>query len=240
MSSPLNTLGMAKDAQDSSSEKDEAEAQRRLGAMVAEARKKIGHSNREEFAATANVSVRVLSDLEAGTRSNFSARIISSVESGVGWPSGTIDQILTDPNFVPPEPLPASGELIYQAPKFKRQPVQVEVATVERTISLLADVSKALTKDKKPATVSDALQRVSAQAISLCWPYIIRLVEDNCFPGNELHPAVRPIYEAFLARQAEFAPDETAGLYAQWLAGDFPDAPEKVRRRYMERWNESR
>lgn len=236
---PLNTLGMAKDAQRSSTEKDEAEGWNRLGTMVTEARKHIGYSNREDFAAAINVSVRVLSDLEAGARTNFSERILSRVESGIGWPAGTVDQVITDSNFEPPKPT-QGGDLLYRPPTFDRQPVQVEVGTVERTIGLLTEISKDLTKDKKPATVADALQRLSAQAIALCWPYMIRLVEDNCFPGNELHPSVRPIYEVFLARQAEFAPDDTSGRYAQWLAGDIPDAPEVIRRRYMERWTESR
>ncbi|WP_236741603.1 RodZ family helix-turn-helix domain-containing protein [Mycobacteroides abscessus] len=237
---PLNTLGMAKGAQGSSTEKDEAEGWRRLGAMLAEARKDLGYSSREDFAAVAGVSTRVLTDLEGAVRTNFSARIISSVESGVGWPAGTIDQIISDPDFVPPSPAAVSGELVYRPPNFNRQPVEVEVGAVERNISLLTEISRDLEKDKKPATVLNALQRLSAQVISLSWPYIIRLVEDNCLPGHELHPAVRPIYEVFLARQAEFAPNETSGLYAQWLAGDSPDVPETVRRRYMERWNESR
>lgn len=236
---PLNTLGMAKDAQSSSTEKNEAEGWNRLGTLVAEARKEIGYSNREDFAAAVSVSVRVLSDLEAGARTNFSERILSRVESGIGWPSGTVDQVITDPDFVPPKPT-QGGDLLYRPPTFDRQPVQVEVGTVERTIGLLTDISKDLARDKKPATVTDALERLASQAIALCWPYVIRLVEDNCLPGNELHPSVRPIYEVFLARQAEYAPEDTSGRYAQWLAGDITDAPEAIRRRYMERWTESR
>lgn len=231
---------MAKNARGSSTEKDEAEGWIRLGSMLAEARKHIGYSNRDDFAALVHVSPRVLSDLEGAVRTNFSARIISSVESGVGWPSGTVDQIITDPDFVPPKATNTGNELVYRPPTFNRKPVEVEVGAIERTIRLLSEISLSLEKSKKLATVSDALNQLSVQAITLCWPYIIRLVEDNCFPGNELHPAVRPIYEVFLARQAELAPEDTTGHYAQWLAGDLPDAPDTVRRRYMERWNESR
>ncbi|CPW66855.1 Uncharacterised protein [Mycobacteroides abscessus subsp. bolletii] len=221
-------------------QKDEAEGWQRLGAMVANARKDLGYTNRDDFAAAVNVSVRVLADLEAGTRNNFSSRSISNIEAGIGWPAGTIDQAITNADFEPPSPTDGGSGLLYRPPLFNRQPVQVEVGAVERTIGTLTDVSKVLSANTKPATVTDVLQRLSAQVIALCWPYVIRLVEENCFPGNELHPSVRPFYEVFLERQAEFAPEDTSGLYVKWLAGDLPGVPEAVRRRYMARWNESR
>ncbi len=227
------------DADASRMEKAEAEGWHRLGNYVRDARNEIGYSNREDFAAAANVSVRVVADLEAGSRSNFSERILSRIESGIGWPAGTIDQVVLDPKFTPPKAA-IGGDLLFRPPTFDRQPVQVEVGAVEKTIGLLTEISRERASRKKPPTKSDAEQRVCAAAVALCWPYVIRLVEDNCLPGNELHPSVRPLYEAFLAVQAEYAPEDTSGRYAQWLAGDMTDATDQMKRRYMERWSESR
>ncbi len=209
----------------------------RLGALVREARLRVGYPNREDFAAACNVSVRVLSDLESGARSNFSERVLSRLESGLDWPPGTVDQIVFDSSFVPPKSTPGS-DLMFRPPAFDRTPVQVEVGTVEKTIALLAELSRE--SGVEASKEGSAVNRIGAVAVALCWPYVIRLVEDNCLPGNALHPSVRPLYQEFLSVQDTFAPQDTSGRYARWLAGDMPDAPDAVRRRYHERWTESR
>lgn len=229
---------MTKPAVDTSVENADAEGWLRLGGFAREARLSIGYSNREDFAEACNISVRVLADFESGKRTNFSERVLSRLESGLGWPAGTIDQAVFDPDFVPPKPT-VGGDLLFRPPVFDRQPVPVEVSTVEKTVSLLTEIAREQGTGKKPSPDSQ-ISRIAAASVALCWPYVIRLVEDNCLPGNELHPSVRPLYEAFLGVQAQFAPNDTSGRYAQWLAGDLPDAPEIARRRYSERWAESR
>jgi len=61
---------------------------RRLGERLRQARINIAHTNRENFAVACGVSVRVLSDLESGARTNFSDRVLSRLEAGLGWPAG--------------------------------------------------------------------------------------------------------------------------------------------------------
>ena len=203
----------------------------RLGAAVRQARIDIGYTSRAAFAEASNVSVRVISDLESGTRSNFSAKVLSRVESALGWLSGTMDQIVADAGFVPARP--SSGDdLIFQAPEFDRRPVAVEVPAVEWAIAALAETAH----DPRSATV----KRVAEAAVGLCWPYVVRLVEDNCRPGNELHPSVRPQYETFLTVAVEFSPADPSRQYVRWLAGDTEEVSEAVRHRYMQRWSESR
>lgn len=207
----------------------------RLGAAIREARGSLGFTSRDTFAEVAGVSVRVISDLESGARDNFSEKILSRVEDALGWISGTIDQIVTDPDFLPPAPSPAD-ELVFRPPEFNRKPVLVDVAIVERAIAALTEVSRQ--RGEKP--LPDDVARVAEAAVSLCWPYITRLVEDNVQPGNELHPAVRPLYETFLTMASKFSPADPAGHYVQWLSGDAASANESVRHRYMQRWSESR
>lgn len=236
----MHTRTVDKSAGEDAVDSPDAAGWKRLGEMVREARMSVGFTNREDFAEACNISVRVLADFEAGKRTNFSERVLSRLEAGLGWPPGTVDQAVFDENFVPPKSV-AGGNLLFRPPAFDRQPVQVEVVTVEKTISLLTEISRERAASKsKVATDAEAVTRLGAAAIALCWPYVIRLVEDNCLPGNELHPSVRPVYEAFLAVQTEFAPDDNSGRYARWLAGDESDVPDPVRRRYMERWSESR
>lgn len=204
-----------------------------------EARINSGYTNREDFASACNVSVRVLSDLESGARSNFSERVLSRLETGLGWPPGTIDQVVFTPDFEPPK-AKLGGNLVFRPPLFDRNPVQVEVGAVEQTMNVLYDISRALAASDSKETTDDALSKLAAQAITLCWPYIIRLVEDNCLPDAALHESVTPLYRLFLDLQAEFAPQDTSGNYARWLAGEMPDAPQAVRKRYLERWTHSR
>ncbi|MFA5711736.1 helix-turn-helix domain-containing protein, partial [Mycolicibacterium sp.] len=66
----------------------ELEGWQRVGHTVRRARIDIGFTNRENFAEACGVSVRVLSDLESGTRSNFSERVLSRLEEGLGWAPG--------------------------------------------------------------------------------------------------------------------------------------------------------
>lgn len=209
----------------------ELENWQRLGVFVREARIALGYTNRENFAEVARISVRVLADLEAGTRTNFSNRVLADLEEGLGWPGGTIDQIVSDSSFEPPNPGTGGGDLLFRAPIFNRRPVPVDVKDIERSIIALTEVHRS--PATKPSPVDAAL-------VAQCWPYIVRLVEDNCLPGRELHPAVRPIYEAFAELATWAIPNDSIGRYVQWLVGDAVDVAETGRQRYMQRWLESR
>lgn len=210
----------------------ERDAHSHRGSAVRQARIALGYTNRENFAAACNVSVRVLSDLESAARSNFSDRVLARVEQGLQWPAGTIEQITADPDFTPPAPMPG-GDLIFRPPAFDRRPVLVDVSSVERAIAALTETSRSKAAGEQVDALGGAL-------VTLCWPYVLRLVENNCQPGNELHPAVRPLYEAFTALSSEFSPSHPSQRYAQWLAGDSPAVASSVRQRYMHRWTESR
>lgn len=209
------------------------EGQSRRGETVRQARIARGYTNRENFAEVCNVSTRVLSDFESGARSNFSERVISRIEEALQWPAGTIEQIASDPNFTPPAPV-TGGDLIFQPPAFDRRPVATDVPTVERGIAALTEASRS------GASGSSDAAAMGAALVALCWPYVLRLVEDNCLPGNELHPAVRPLYSAFIELADEFPPQDPSQRYAQWLAGDAPDVTEPTRERYLQRWMDSR
>lgn len=206
----------------------------RLGAAVRRARIDMGFTNRENFAESAGVSVRTLADLESGNRSNFSNRVLTALEMSLGWPSGTVSQIVSDQDFQPPAAGTSGAELIFRPPVFSRRPVPVDIALIDRSIIALTEASRA---SEKPSRTEASL---GSALVALCWPYIARLVEDNCLPGKELHPSVRPIYEAFTKVANWVSPDDPTGRYAQWLAGDDPDIQDQVRTRYMQRWSESR
>ena len=212
---------------------DEAENWRRLGESVRRARIDIGYTNRENFAESCNISARVLADIEAGTRTNFSDRVLAKLEEGLSWPSGAVEQIVSDPSFDPPTP-GGAGDLIFRPPAFNRRPVPVDVSLIERSIATLTEAERA-GSETKPTELA-----VAAALVAQCWPYIVRLVEDNCLPGKELHPAVRPLFETFVRVADWAAPDDPSGRYARWLAGDLGDISESVRQRFMQRWSESR
>jgi transcriptional regulator with XRE-family HTH domain len=205
----------------------ELEGWRRLGEKVRQARIDNGYTNQEAFAEECLVSVRVLSDLESGRRTNFSDRVLSRLEEGLGWPAGTMDQIVADPTFDAPGPV-RSGDLMFRPPIFDRRPVHVEVAAAERAIAALTEASRS-------GASGETVSGLGAALVSLCWSYVIRLVEDNCLPGHELHPGVRPYYEMFAALASEHAPNDPVARYAKWLAGDASDATEPVRPRYHQR-----
>lgn len=208
----------------------ELEGWARLGQKVRQARLAVGYTNRENFAEVCNVSVRVLSDLESGVRTNFTDRVLSRLEEGLGWPAGTMNQIVADPTYNPPGPV-VGGDLIFRPPTFDRRPANVDVSVVERAIAVLSEASR---------TSGAAVGGLGAVLVDLCWPYVIRLIEDNCLPGTELHPAVRPFYDAFEKLAVQYAPNSPDVRYAQWLVGDARDVNEPVRQRYLQRWAGSR
>ena len=179
------------------------------------------------------MSVRLLSDLESGTRSNFRTKVLEKVEAALDWPIGTMDNILTDSSFPPPTP-GSSVDLVFRPPVFNRNSVSIEVATVERALSVLA---KAKQESKQPITATERSLRLAL--VTMCGSYVKRLVEENCLPGKDLNPAVRP----FLTTYTELA--EWAGLadstvsYMHWLSGDDPDSSEAAQAMYNRRWAES-
>lgn len=217
----------------------------RLGAALRQARIDSGYPRMEAFAEQCGVSIRVLSDLEAGRRTNFSSRVLGRLETGVGWPPGTMDQIVADPEFTPPGP-EIGSDFLFRPPNYDRRPVPVDVAAVERAIAVLDGFTRKRSASRARKRGGDAVHddsvvdQIGAALVALSWPYVIRLVEDNCLPSNALHPGVRPLYETFLAISGEFAPNDPSSRYAQWLAGDVTDVGETLRQRYTQRWTESR
>lgn len=213
---------------------------RRLGDIIRTARIELGYTNRETFADVCNVSARVLADIEAGTRSNFSDRVLGGIEEALGWPSGTIDQIIADSNFEAPAPVGGpggeGGGLIFRPPNFNRRPVLVDVAAVERSIATLTETRK----KHESSALSRTENQLATALIAQCWPYVTRLVEDNCLPGRELHPAVRPLYETFTQVSDWLNPADPAAKYVRWLSGDDTDVTDTIQQRYMQRWLESR
>jgi hypothetical protein len=206
----------------------------RAGELIRRARIELGYTNRENFADTCNVSTRVLSDIEAGTRSNFSSRVLSGLEDGLGWPAGTIDQLVSDPDFVPPTP-GGAGDMVFRPPVFNRRPVPVDVAVVERSITALTEAHRA--SKEKPGPTERAL---AAALLAQSWPYVLRLLEDNCLPGRELHPAVVPLYTAFSEISDWVSPSDASRRYARWLVGDAGTVDDTIRQRYTQRWSDSR
>lgn len=207
----------------------------RLGEIIRRTRIGLGISSRDALADTAQVSKRVIADLESGARDNFSERVLSRIEETLGWTSGTIDLIVTDPDFQPPEP-GGTEDLVFRPPDFSRKPVAVDVGALERVIAALTEVNA----ESNTAPISAATLQLAEAATGICWPYIIRLVEDNCTPGSQLHPAVRPLYEKFTAVAREFAPADPSASYTEWLAGDRDGASDSITQRYRLRWSESR
>lgn len=206
----------------------------RLGENVRRKRIDLGYSNRDAFAEASRVSVRVIADLESGKRSNFSDRVIARLEASLHWPSGTMGRIVSDADFAPPE-REIADPFWFRPPVFDRRQVSVDVCAVEGAIAALAEVSRG-----KAAGAPVSAAGISTAAVALCWPYVLRLVEDNCLPGSEPHPAVRPLYSAFIALAQEFVPSCPSQRYAQWLAGQAnEDLPEITRRSYARRWQES-
>ena len=210
------------------------ESWQRVGDLIRQARIQLGYTNRKTFAEACDVSERVLSDIEAGTRTNFSGRVLSGLETGLEWPTGTIDQLVADPNLTPPDPGGGAG-LVFKPPVFNRRPVSVDVVVVERAIAALTQARQAW--GDKPGPAEKALAAVT---VAQCWPYIIRLLEDNCLPGRELHPGVLPLYRAFSELSDWVSPKDPAGRYAAWLVGDGGAIDEQTQQHHMQRWLESR
>lgn len=68
---------------------------------------------------------------------------------------------------------------------------------------------------------------------------MIGLVERNCLPGYEMHPAVRVLYARFLAVAADDEKHLADASYVAWLAGDITVDAE-TRAALAARWEQSR
>lgn len=215
-------------------EPNESDTGRRLGAAVRRARLEQAFTNREDFARHCHVSPRLLADLETGARTNFSHRIITRLETGLGWPAGTIAAIAADATCDPPAAGSCDNWAI-QPPVFNRRPVRVEVALVERAITILAKAD-----DTSAATLTERETALATALLAQAWPYVTRLLEDNSRPGRGLHPGVRPLYETVIQIADCLAPKDPASHYARWLAGDIGNLDEATLKTYTRRWSASR
>ncbi len=87
--------------------------------------------------------------------------------------------------------------------------------------------------------VNDCERQGGSVLLEPLWPIMIGLIERNCLPGNELHPAVRVLYARFVALVADEAGHISEARYAAWLAGDITvDAD--TRGKLAARWEQSR
>lgn len=66
---------------------------RRLGTQILTERS-IRWPHRKDFALATGLSVRLLADIEGGTRTNYSARTFAAIEAALGWEGGTCERIL--------------------------------------------------------------------------------------------------------------------------------------------------
>lgn len=61
----------------------------RLGTYVVARRVELGYKQRNDFAAAAQIGLRVLSDIENGRRGNFDKVTIAALERALKWETGT-------------------------------------------------------------------------------------------------------------------------------------------------------
>lgn len=215
-------------------EPNESDTGRRLGAAVRRARLEQAFTSREDFARHCHVSPRLLADLETGARTNFSHRIITRLETGLGWSAGTIATIAADPTFDPPAAANCDNWAV-QPPAFNRRPVRVDVALIERAITILAKAY-----DTSGGTLTERETPLATALLAQAWPYVTRLLEDNSRPGRGLHPGARPLYETFIRISDWLAPKDPAAHYARWLAGDIGNLDEPTVKTYTRRWSATR
>jgi transcriptional regulator with XRE-family HTH domain len=199
------------------------------GACVRHARASLGHTQ-ETFAEVCGISVRSLSALESGERTNFSARILARLEQGLGWPGGTITQLVADPDSAPPPPGGIAGRRT-RPPVYDRSPVPVDVTVIERSVDDLTELRR--TCAGKAATPA------AAALAALCRPYFLRLLEDNFVPGQGVHSAVRSDHATFAVLADWAAPHDPNRDYVQWMLRNTGTAAD-AHSLYMRRWSESR
>ncbi len=74
----------------------------RLAQAIIDRRAELGYRKREAFAAAAELSARLLSDLEHNRRQNYDRVTLASVEKALKWEPGAIQRILqgADPSTV--------------------------------------------------------------------------------------------------------------------------------------------
>lgn len=65
----------------------------RLGKYVVARRVNLGFDIRPEFAAAAQITTRVLSDIENGKRGNYDKVTIAKLEAALGWETGSVERV---------------------------------------------------------------------------------------------------------------------------------------------------
>jgi hypothetical protein len=221
---------------------EESGAWIRLGALVRETRKTLGYRSFEAFADKCGFSARVASAIEAGERTNYSAQTLELLEAGLGWPRGTVERVVTEPDFDPATSTVQPGtSMLFRPPHFDPDPVPVPVEAVIEVCGALDQAAETVRAAEGAGTRAgtDDLRELAAAVLPVCWIHILRMVEQNCSPGEHLSPAARPSYDAFVKIQEMFSPPGDLSAYAQWLVGDRPDTDKTDRDRYHRRWADS-
>lgn len=78
----------------------------RLAQAIIDRRAELGYRTREQMAAAAGLSSRLLGDLEKNRRQNYDRITLARVEGALDWEPGTIQRILT------PHPIPKDRGLV--------------------------------------------------------------------------------------------------------------------------------
>lgn len=204
------------------------------GKLVLRERKLQGWSSRQRFADHAGVSERVVQAVENAKRTNFNPRSLEAIEAALGWPAGEITRAAAGISTV--ESSQVSRESLYSSPRFDRSPVAVPMQDIEAALAALQHLRDAA---RGPEPVTPATRNLGQVLSEICWRYIVRLVEDNCLPGEDLHPLVRPTYEYFLDLREEMSGSEDLVRYTRWLAGQLPDVDPSTAATYMAQWRAS-
>lgn len=206
----------------------------RLGARIREARKALGYSSFEAFAEACGFSARVASAIEAGERTNYSVPTLERLETGLGWSSGTVQRVLSEPDFDPATTTAQrGGGMLFRPPDYGPNTVPVAVDSVIEVCEVL---------DQAAASASAGageLRQLAATVLPVCWLYILPIIQNNCVPVEYVHPAGRLIYDGWVKVREEFSSPDDLSSYAQWLVGDRPDTGKADRDRYRRRWEAS-
>ena len=73
--------------------------------------------------------------------------------------------------------------------------------------------------------------------LATAWPYMTRLLEDNCRPGAGIaHPPVKPYWDPFKRISTGCHPGQPAAHYGRWLVGEISTLDEVTLKTYTRRW----
>lgn len=143
-------------------------AAERLGRLVRARRKRLQLHTAADFAEAAQVSTRLIGDLETGRRSNFSAANKASIEDTLDWEYGSIDDTL------------AGGDPRERvAPVVNQEPTPMSRKEIARFVMAAERVNDGTQTDDDDKVIEDFLAREKASAAIRPGPDLGKLLEVN-------------------------------------------------------------